>query len=257
MIKLTSTKEARQKIYKAKGQLKEFFTEPNLELEGKSVVVLGNSPALNFVELEHLKKITTIGVNKICRIFHPDMVIFTDAPILTSEEELWKEKFTGSLLTWQNFKHSWVHEAPNARYFNLKPVTSDKNWTWPKTKKDPFIRQGTTTAYAIQLAVLSKVKRLGILGIDFSAPMMQNHRQDTHFYGSGKSTHSTGGGGLTQNHVKFYGKIPKWAEAYGVECYNLSPFDNTPINQLKWPKLSLEDFAEKFGDKSDDIVPAE
>ena len=248
MVKFTSTREAKQQIYKDRGQLKEFSTNPNMELEGKSVVVLGNSPALNFVDLELLKKVSTIGVNKICKVFAPDMVIFTDPPILESEQEFWQNSFKGSLLTWHNFKKTWVHDAPNARYFNLTPVSQDKHWNWPKKPGDPFIRQGTTTAYAIQLAVLSRVKTLGILGIDFSAPMMQAHKQDTHFYGSGESTRSTGGGGLSKNHLKFYGKVPKWAASYGVDCYNLSPFDNTPINQLKWPKMSLADFTAEFGD---------
>lgn len=225
-----------------------FATNPNFDFKDRTVVVLGNSPALNHVDLTRLKSVTTFGVNRVFRAIKPDLYLFTDPPILNSERSA-IEAFDGPLFIWQNYEKSSVHDKPNTRFFLLSSVSDPALWVWPKKMSDPLIRQGTTTAYCIQLAILGGARAVGILGIDFSAPQIQSTGDTTtHFYGNGVSMQSTGGGGWLPHHAAFYSKIPAWAAQFGVQVYNLSPYKNTPIHNAQWPKMSLDDFSYKFSD---------
>lgn len=225
-----------------------FAIKPNFVFKDRTVVVLGNSPALNVVDKTLFDKTVTFGVNRLFQVLSPDVYLFTDPPILKTEQAHIKQ-FEGPILIWQNYEKSFVHDMPNTRFFLLSTVSDPKLWKWPKSLSDPLIRQGTTTAYCIQLAVLCGVKHLGILGIDFSVPEIKsNGRTDTHCYGDGASQGSTGGGGWMPHHDAFYSAIPAWAESFGTKVYNLSPYKNTPIHNAKWPKLSLEEFVTQFPD---------
>ena len=246
MIKIQSVSEAKTFLTAPRNGVPEFFDNPNFNFSGKKVVVLGNSTALNHVNVELLKKVFTIGVNRICRVFTPDVLLFTDPPILKSEEEYFK-KFAGPILTWQSYEKSWIHSNPNLRFFNLTPVTEIAAWKWPKKKTDPLIRQGTTPSYCLQLAVLGGAKSVGILGIDFSAPSIAASGK-THFYGNGYQQGSTGGGDWRPENAEFFTKFPSWALTFGTSVFNLSPFKDTPIHKANWPKVSLEDYVkEDFG----------
>jgi hypothetical protein len=165
------------------------------------------------------------------------------------------------------------------RYFLLQssnvPVAQ---WRWPKKVSDPLIRQGTTPPYALQIAVLAKAKSVSILGVDLSAPDQASKQKNTHFYGTPVQNktwvclecdvvveankllrrggaaickscgaknrlhrlHSSGGGGWSDKHDKFFRPFPAWAKSKGVESFNLSPFTDTPIHKAQWPKLTVE-----------------
>jgi hypothetical protein len=245
MVRIQSGRAARIELFKAKGDLKELFSAPNFDFAGQAVVVLGNSPALAAVDLAPLKLVQTIGVNRIGRIFTPNVLLFTDPPILQDEEAFYKA-FQGPILTWHNFRPSWIHSAPNARFFNLGPTTAAERWIWPANKKDALIREGTTTAYALQIAVLMGAKAVGMLGVDFSAPTHAQKKENTHFYGDGRPIRSSGGGGFTTGHAAFYSKVPSWAASNRVPVFNLSPFSDTPINKAGWNKLTVSEFVERF-----------
>lgn len=248
MVHIQSITDAKNLITTAeRGGLKAFHVHPNMVLKDRVLVVLGNSPALNKVNLTLLDKVATIGINRIGRVYTPDALLFTDMPILTDEDAYYKA-FKGPILTWQNFEKSWIQGAPNARYFNLAPVTPIESWIWPKKPEDPLIREGTTTAYAIQLAILHRVRAVAILGVDFSAPSLNLKSQPSHFYGDGFKMGSSGGMGWEKHHQTFYSAIPKWAASFGVEAINLSPFDDTPINRAGWTKMTLEKFVESYID---------
>jgi hypothetical protein len=247
MIQIQTISAAASSLLEPRNGLASFAIKPNFDFKDKAVVVLGNSPAVGKVDVELLKRLHTIGVNRIFKAITPDVYLFTDKVIEEAEAENIK-KFAGPILTWQNYDKSFVHDMPNARYFLLGNMSNPNLWHWPQSLKDPLIREGTTTAYCIQLAILGRARAVGILGVDFSVPNIQSlGKTDTHFYGSGAATRSTGGGDW-QMHAPFYSAIPKWAEKFGVKVFNLSPFESTPIHKAGWPKLSLEDFARKFGD---------
>ena len=224
-----------------------FAVSPNFSFKDKAVVVLGNSPAVGKVDVAQLRRVWTIGVNRIFKAIEPDVYLFTDKVIENAEADNIR-KFSGPILTWQNYDKSFVHDMPNTRYFLLSNMSSPELWRWPTSIRDPLIREGTTTAYCIQLAVLGGAKAVGILGVDFSVPNIQAMgRPETHFYGSGAPTGSTGGGDWRQ-HAPFYSAVPAWAEKFGVKVFNLSPFETTPIHKAGWPKMSVEDFVSRFSE---------
>lgn len=260
--------------------IKSFLSSPNLELTGKPVVVLGNSPALKAVDLSPLKKVTTIGVNRICRVFEPSCVLITDPPVVDAEIEYLK-KFKGKYLTWNKFKHPFLLNNSETRCFTLAPGLEPDKWVWPKKRDDPLIWQSTTPTYAMQLAALFEAKVIGILGVDLSAPSDAAKKQQTHFYGSPfrtlvcqscsdvfpmhkvpiinglrpcprcKSTdmklfHATGGGDWNNRNSAFFSKLESWAATFGTKVINLSPFSDTPIHKANLPKMTVEQFVNEF-----------
>jgi len=195
---IQSVSAAKKELRQKRDGMAEFFSDPHVDLKGKHVVVLGNSPALNEVDLELLDhpSIVTIGINRICRVYQPTAVLFTDPPIVTVEEPLYRA-YDGKFFTWHGFgqqsPNSWIlqERVQDLRYFLLTANTgAPDKWRWPKTAEDPLIRQGTTPPYALQLAVLSKAKSVSILGIDLSAADQAKNKKDTHFYGSAHTNKS-------------------------------------------------------------------
>jgi hypothetical protein len=288
-MKIESTGSAYRRIRSRPGTMLEYFSNPNFDVKGKAVVVLGNSPALKEVDLTPLKDVLTIGVNRICRVFTPDVLLLTDPPILKAEEA-WFKDFKGPILTWHGFhQEQWVVKSDKIRFFNLQPVSPHANWSWPKTSKDPIIRQGTTPPYALQIAALAGAKAIALLGTDLNATNLAKAGKESHFYGhaTGRKTCmvcdkvfpnssvvavgpkrlakcpecgvldkvvpfvSTGGGGWSSVHDAFFTKFPSWAKALGVsEVVNLSPYTDTPIHKANWPKMTLKEFADKYSDGS-------
>lgn len=55
-------------------------------LQGRAAVVLGNSPALGAVDCALLDQVVTIGVNRVCRLVQPDILLVVDRRILRDEE---------------------------------------------------------------------------------------------------------------------------------------------------------------------------
>jgi len=245
MLRIQRIQDAREAIIQNKHGLKNFATDPHIDFKDKVVIVLGNSPALNKVNLALLDSFTTIGVNRIGRVYSPTALLFTDPPILAAEEPFYRA-FKGPIFVWHNYIKSWVHELPNARYFLLGPPARPASWIWPDRLSDPLIRQGTTTAYCLQLAVLGGARVVGMLGVDFSAVQQHLRGTETHFYGDGLSVQSTGGGDWQEHHADFYSKFPAWAASKGTSVFNLTPFSDTPINRAGWLKLSLEEFSAQY-----------
>jgi hypothetical protein len=285
MVNIETAASAKKRIRETRGSMREYFSDPHFTLSDQVVIVLGNSPAINEVDLTLLDSVITIGVNRICRSYTPTVLLLTDPPILEAEDE-WFKKFDGPILTWHGFnRKQWVTDEDRIRYFNLQPNGPHTSWCWPKRKEDPLIREGTTPPYALQLAALAGAKAIGMLGVDLSAPDLVKKQEASHFYGPafgmmtckacsevfprstitvvGKNRKmkcpacaiidkvipfcSTGGGGWSPIHHAFFGKFPEFARSLGVnEVYNLSPYKDTPIHKAEWPKLTVEEFVTKF-----------
>ncbi|MCB9765331.1 MAG: hypothetical protein H6739_36495 [Alphaproteobacteria bacterium] len=188
-----------------------------------------------------MRRIWTIGLNRVCRIFRPDVLLLTDMPIVT-EEASDIRCHTGPILTWHGLRRCYVHEMSNARYFELAGSMPRGALRWPEENAGRIIREGTTSAYAMQIAVLAGASRLGIIGVDFSAPDLRSKRRDTHFYGDGRLVRSTGGGGWSPRRERFHKELLTWAASRGCACFNLSPFDDTPIHRAGWPKMTVAEF---------------
>jgi hypothetical protein len=285
-IQIQTIQAAKASVNNRRRDMKSFAEHPNLDLRGKAVVVLGSSPALNEVDLSVLDDVVTIGINRICEVYDPTALLFTDPPIYYVAQDDY-DRFKGPILTWHGLSQDiGCVSKSNARYFNLQPASPDpKAWRWPASLSDPLIREGTTPPYAVQLAVLAGAKAVGILGVDHSAPDRSQRKQETHFFGTARMSWfcrackrwlgdkpviqrnrsrvcpyddcrsenrlmrltSTGGSGWLKSHDVFYRGCLPWANARGVELVNLSPFADTPIHRSGWPKLSVEDFVSTYG----------
>ena len=282
-IQIQSIKATREAVNQRRPGIQAFAVAPNLHMQGKGVVVMGNSPALKEVDLSVLDKVVTIGINRVGEIYDPSALLFTDAPIYYVAKDYY-DAFKGPIFTWHGIQPDiGCLRNPEVRYFNLQPVASKPGgWRWPTAIADPLIREGTTPPYAIQLAVLSGAKAVGILGVDHSAPDRRKRGQDTHFFGTASGSwhckdcstwlesksvvrrnralicpecrsegnlmrlSSTGGHHWTDTHKAFFNGCQAWAQSRGTLLYNLSPYVDTPIHRAGWPKMTCEEFADTY-----------
>jgi hypothetical protein len=207
---------------------------------------MGNSPALNHVDLSLLDDIFTIGVNRILRVYNPDVVLLVDVVIMKQERES-LEKHDGKLFMWEGMrKHQKIAEIkfPNALYFKLSSLKEVRENTWAEKPPGPIRRVGTTPPYALQLAVLAGCNPIGVIGVDHTANN-PGKNEKTHFYGNGRREGSTGGGPFTGRNEDFWKSADTWAKSHGTSIYNLTPFDDSPFNASGLSRMSLKDFSFK------------
>ncbi len=227
---------------------KPFWQEPDwLGFDGHRGVVLGNSPAINELPLELLDRCLTIGVNRILRAYNPHYLLICDDKIMEDEKD-YLANYEGRLLLWDglNPRHADQFQRPNVRSYALALGSSPNEWNWPSNPKEALIRAGNTGCYAIQMMALFGVRKIGVAGIDFSAPDLKVGAKDTHFYGDGRQMGSTGGGNF-QGHVKdfFELAVPRY-KSRGVDLFNLSPYKESRLTtEAKWPRMSLADFVKE------------
>jgi len=216
------------------------------KLKGWPAIILGNSPALNHVDLSLLDSIFTIGVNRILQVYTPDAVLLVDLEVLRQEEQLLKAH-EGKVLLWDGLrKHQKLKpqlEIPGALRFPLADGKRTKTWQFARGGQDrTTLRVGTTPPYALQLAVLAGCNPIGLLGVDHSAGKTPKRNKTSHFYGHGGKLGATGGGPFTGRNERFWKDAKTWAKNLGVKVYSLTPFEDSPFNDSGWPKVSLGDF---------------
>lgn len=252
----------------------QFYEHPDLQhLPGKTVILLGNSPAvthpkvLPWMEAAKEAGIVTVGVNRILRSFTPDIVGICDA-VIVKQDLKWLREYNGHALLWDGLFHLtrpkaldpfFSHVAERTSSYRLQQAEKNAaNWYWPREIHDPILRPGITPGYVMQVLALMSVRRIGLVGVDHNARALKAARKDTHFYGH--MQRSTGGAGdlvpmhkanrLDRGHMltNFYRSFPLWACSRGVDCWNLSPYDDSSFTvHGGWHRMSAKTFVETFG----------
>lgn len=293
-------------------------------IEGGKVLVLGNSPAIQEVDLNEIRKhsMITIGVNRICRSFEPDFLVFSDKEILFSEYEEYLKNFNGVLITnaavYNNYindgkKYSdlknrtvfysfevlnekkqesclLIKELPNPDLLGTinfierkdlglqilltlndgagsdllddefdRSMTSIQNIiaaisyytdtfksgpeSFPKSFHNYLRTVRSSTAMALQIAYLCNPTEIGMLGVDFSTLSSKRANLPTHFYGINKSVGENNPGDSNEfMRLNFMRELSDLLDKKEIPFYNLSPFEDTPINKIGLKKKKFKDF---------------
>jgi hypothetical protein len=190
---------------------------------GETIVVIGNSSSLNGMDLELLDSFTTIGLNRILRIYDPIYLMIVDNSVMRDEAQRLAE-FSGILLAYPG-----VMSSKNRRIFSGPWVSTGKmtGQCDPCAKKGPIhiCRSGGNSAYeAAQIAYRMGAKRIALAGIDMYWPP----GQDSHFFGSG----SKAGCKLhkPEDKIADFGRLKDQYAQGGVEMFSISPWD-TPFRK--------------------------
>lgn len=253
-------------------------------LKDEVVVVIGNAPSVNDVDLSLLDGVKTIGVNQILSKYQPSAVCAVDEPVVRMQRKALQD-YSGKLYTWDKINPDVWPRTVEA--FSLAGnMGNPSTWRWPSSLEHSLVRQGTTPAYALQLALLSGAKAIGVLGVDYNAPSLLKKGKPSHFYGyAGKGyvceacgsyfsekklkidrgdqvcprchvinrvhpIHVTGGGAWTKREYAFYNRFRITCDNEGVPCYNLSPCRTSALAKAGWERARIEEFVAKYNQPS-------
>lgn len=215
----------------------------------RPVVILGNSPSVNQVDLSDFEGIFTIGVNRILKKYVPHALLFCDHKIAREEQDD-ISRYKGVKLVYQSLipKHPWLSNLDNLYTWNIsseiRPSSPDLTVCETRNSLGSVQGEGSTPAYAIQIAHVLGCNPICLIGVDYTSPQIRSegsNDSNTHFYGAGMQIGSTGGGGFAGRHETWFSGIREQLNNRNVRTINLSPDDNAPFHRAGWERMSTQE----------------
>lgn len=213
-------------------------------------VILGNSPSINLVDLNKFEGLFTIGVNRILKAYVPHALLFCDDKIAREEKDDIC-RYTGIKLVYEPLiaKHPWISCLENVYTWKIhsaiRPSIPDLKICESMAADGCVQGEGSTPAYALQIAHSLGANPLALLGVDYSAPplkVINGNEAKTHFYGEGTLVGSTGGGKFEGRHETWFTGIREQLNSRGVSTINLSPDDSAPFHKAGWTRMTVDEF---------------
>ena len=191
-------------------------------------LVLGNSPALRTVDLADIPDtVTTIGVNRIARSgYVPDYIMLLKAGDVEDEYVPAVGLIKGGVVCLPKGKFAYrsdaIHILNRAQSWQKMPQL-------PVQPSEPF-HHGGGACWAVQFALTHGATHIGVIGIDWNAGQSREAKQATHFYG-----HNTAF--VIPPDLPSIDELMVWrAMLDAAECWNLSPYPETPFDKVGWPR---------------------
>lgn len=185
---------------------------------GETIIIIGNSSSLNEMDLKKFDPYTTIGLNRILRLYEPDYLMIVDQSCLRDEfvrMNACHERV--KILLYPGVMNSILR----AKYTYEFISTGDMNGAAdPTSRKGPIhICRGGNTAYeATQIAYRMGAKRILLAGIDMYWPP----GKDSHFFGSGLKAGCKMM--VPEWKIEDFAALKKLYASIGVEVSSLSPW---------------------------------
>ena len=152
------------------------------QVEGRRVLILGNSPALEKVDLEKIPKdVITVGINRIMPLLIPDYLMLVDRSI-EGRYHPKEHSLRGGLITITTSPYQHRHDAI-VLIRSAGKKTTQPPWRWPRTIKDPILIPGNSACYAFQWAMLNGAGEIAMIGHDCNQNVLNEQGEKTHFYG--------------------------------------------------------------------------
>jgi len=186
----------------------------------ETIIVLGNSASLNGMDLDEFDCFTTLGVNRILRMYEPTYVMVVDHSVIRAEAKR-LSKFEGDVLIFPGSMSSAMKSLYKGPWISTGLMTSNAD---PCAKKGPLqIPQRGNSAYeAAQIAMRMGASRIALAGVDLYWPP----GKDTHFFGSGKKEGCSLC--MEENLISDFANLKKSYGYMGIEIVSISPW-KTPF----------------------------
>ena len=191
---------------------------------GETVVVIGNSSSLSEMDLSILDGYTTLGVNRLLRVYEPNYLLVVDKSVLRDECERMKQfQDRVTYLIYPGTMGSDGLRMYDGPWIDTGPMVGDKD---PTATSGPIDigKVGNSGYEACQIAFRMGAARILIAGIDLFWPSTA----DTHCFGSGHEA----GCRLHKPEVicESFGEMKRLYAQCGVELLSISPWD-TPLRR--------------------------
>ncbi len=185
---------------------------------GETIIIVGNSASLNEMDIKKFDQYTTIGLNRILRLYEPDYLMIVDQSCMRDEMERVNAFYGhGTVLLYPGVMNSSLR----AKYKGEFVSTGDMNGAAdPTSKKGPIhICRGGNTAYeATQIAYRMGATRILLAGIDMYWPP----GKASHFFGDGMKAGCKMM--VPEWKIEDFAALKKLYASVGIEVTSLSPW---------------------------------
>jgi hypothetical protein len=190
--------------------------------ENETILIIGNSASLNGMDFDEFDCFTSIGLNRILRVYEPTYLMVVDGSVIKAEHKRMK-KFEGPILIYPGNMGSASKRFYDGPWISTGAMTSDCD---PTAKKGPIhiCRRGNSAYEATQIAMRMGASRIALAGVDLYWPP----GRDTHFFGSGRDE----GCSMFKEDliIEDFHKLKKMYGYMGVELTSVSPWE-TPLRE--------------------------
>jgi hypothetical protein len=230
--------------------------------QGEHIVIVGNAPSLNRVDLSQLDNTTTIGCNRILqhKTFRPTYLMVSDRRPFYHEQSLHNYNRNAKTV---NIMLSTTIFDPTIKCYDTKPSAlpgyewypwkcgvSSTEFNWTDFAK-PLCSFASITGPMLQAAIIMGASKVGIVGVDMQAPKAN---ASMHFYENEGPWE--GYKGLPEakpsSSIVKPTTLAQYKQAFealgdmGIEVLNLSPDQNTVFSK-EFGCHSYEGFIDAVG----------
>jgi len=199
---------------------------------GETILVIGNSDSLTGMDLDQFDFFTTIGLNRILRIYEPIYTMMVDQSVVRDEYERMPDAQT-TFLIYPGAMSSKIRALYNGPWVSTGTMTSQCDPT-AKTGPIHICKVGNSAYEAVQIAYRMGASRIALAGVDMYWPP----GKDSHFFGDGNKA----GCALRKPDAitKDFGELKKMFKSLDVDMFSISPWKThfrdvmgyVPLDQL-------------------------
>lgn len=185
---------------------------------GETIIVIGNSASLSGMDLQVFDGYTTIGLNRLLRVYRPIYLMVVDQSVLRAEHARMSEASGDvQMLIYPLAMTSTMLRLYAGPWISTGPMNSTCD---PTALRGPIhiCTRGNSAYEAVQIAYRMGAKRILLAGVDMYWPP----GKDSHFFGSGAKEGCT----LMQEDAirKDFLRLKGLYAALGVEMCSISPW---------------------------------
>lgn len=210
-------------------------------------LLVGNSPALNLVDLDRVDRKTTavFGVNRLWHQSDPKRQWIKPDVYCTLEDSMEEEWLPGDgeiegFLAWDKSRFAERDDAIIRR--RGAPLDSP----WP-TRWDRYLKTMLSPEFLFQYILEHEMVDIGIIGIDYTQHGLDDLEMKTHCWGS--SSHAASAPRMgdgepvhKEEGLCFWRKALAECVSRSIQLWNLSPYDDTPFHAAEIPTKRFEEW---------------
>ena len=184
--------------------------------KGETILIIGNSKSLDGMDFDEFDCFTTIGINRILRVYEPTYLMLADMSVIKDEHERMKA-YEGTILMFPGITGSAGKRYYDGPWVSTGPMAGRVDHC-SKTGPIRIPSRGNTAYECAQIAMRMGASRIAFAGVDLYWPP----GKDSHFFGSGAKAGCSIG--LVDELTEDFSKMKADYATMGIEMVSVSPW---------------------------------
>jgi len=183
---------------------------------------MGNSASLDEMDLDEFDGFTTIGVNRILRLYEPTYVMIVDGSVIQQEYSR-LGAYRGKVLLYPGAMNTRMQQLYPGPWISTGYMSGTADVC--SKKGDIHIPSRGNSAYeAAHIAMRMGAKRIAFAGVDMYYPPLKK----THFFGMGAKEGCSMS--KVEEIINCFAEMKRSYKCMGIDVVSVSPW-NTPLRQ--------------------------